>query len=322
MEKNTTAPTGAFANSGWECTGNWGLFQGTAIGPRHFITAAHLGGSVGQTFEFLGTAYTTVSTIKDTESDLQIWEINGTLPAFAQLFDGPSEKGQEMIFFGRGITRGAEAQVNGVTKGWLWGNWDGRLRWGHNVVSDLVDEQGQAVTLAPLLIKATFDANAGTDEAHFAGGDSGGGLFIKQSTVWRLAGVNYTVDGPFNTTGSGPGFPAALFDIGGFFTGGEGNWQQVLDTPLSQPSSMYATRIKPRLAWIQSVLAQPATPTVVESVDASGPFSASVGIIVDTAAKTIRVPIAVAHFFQLQSATALRISSVRLESGTLVLQYE
>src|SRR4051794_33322877 len=41
-EKNTTAPTDALANSGWDFTGKWGVFQGTAIGPRHFITAAHV----------------------------------------------------------------------------------------------------------------------------------------------------------------------------------------------------------------------------------------------------------------------------------------
>jgi hypothetical protein len=320
-EKNTTAPAGAYIDSGWDFTGNWGVFQGTAIGPRHFITASHIGGAVGQAFEFQGANFTTVSTTKDPESDLQIWEVSGAFPVYAPLFDG-NETSQEMIFFGRGVVRGGEVQVNGALKGWLWGGWDGRLRWGHNVVADLVDNQGQAVTLAPLLIKATFDANGGTDEAHLGGGDSGGGVFIKQSNLWRLAGVNFTVDGPFNDSASGPGFSAALFDIGGMYTGSEGNWRQILDTPLSQPSSLYATRIKPRLAWIQSVLNQPATPSVVEASDVIGPFTASTGATVDTATKTIRVPLSAAHYFQLQSGTALHITSVHLENGMLVLQYE
>jgi hypothetical protein len=153
-------------------------------------------------------------------------------------------------------------------------------------------------------------------------GDSGGGMFIKQGTTWRLAGVNYTADGPFNTSATGPGFNAALFDVGGLFTGGEGNWRQILDTPLDQPSSLYATRTKVRSEWIQSVLAKSATPLVVEAASASGPYSVVAGAVVDTATKTIRAPLAEGQFFQLQAFSSLRITSARLEGAMMVLQYE
>jgi hypothetical protein len=150
--------------------GNWGFYQGTAIGPHHFITAAHLGGLVGEMFEFRGVTYRTVSTTKDPESDLQIWEVNGTFPAFAEFFDGPTENGQEFVFFGRGFVRGEEVRagspLSSTLKGWMWGAWDGRLRWGRNVVSELVSQEGQTVTLAPMLIKGTFDATGGAEEAH------------------------------------------------------------------------------------------------------------------------------------------------------------
>lgn len=44
---NTTAPTGSLTNSGWQYEGEWNGFLGTAIAPRYFITAKHVGGSIG-----------------------------------------------------------------------------------------------------------------------------------------------------------------------------------------------------------------------------------------------------------------------------------
>jgi hypothetical protein len=36
---NTTAPTGEYADSGWQYQGRWGNFLGTVISPNCFITA-------------------------------------------------------------------------------------------------------------------------------------------------------------------------------------------------------------------------------------------------------------------------------------------
>ena len=49
---DTTAPTGALAGSGWQDEGNFGGELGTAIAPNYFITAAHIGGNVGDSFLF------------------------------------------------------------------------------------------------------------------------------------------------------------------------------------------------------------------------------------------------------------------------------
>src|ERR1043165_85567 len=40
-ETNTTAPGTALAVNGWNLQGYWGSFQGTPIGPHHFISATH-----------------------------------------------------------------------------------------------------------------------------------------------------------------------------------------------------------------------------------------------------------------------------------------
>ena len=39
---NTTAPTGALADSGWQFEGDWIGFLGTAIAPQFFVSAKHI----------------------------------------------------------------------------------------------------------------------------------------------------------------------------------------------------------------------------------------------------------------------------------------
>jgi len=65
---NTAAPTGQLADSGWQWVGNWNGFQGTAIGPNHFVTARHIGGSVGASFQLNGVGYVTTAAFDDAGS--------------------------------------------------------------------------------------------------------------------------------------------------------------------------------------------------------------------------------------------------------------
>ena len=58
-------------------------------------------------------------------------------------------------------------------------------------------------------------------------GDSGGAVFIRDDSTWKLAGINYGVDGPYNTNHTGSGFPAAIFDEGGMHKGGANNWNSL-----------------------------------------------------------------------------------------------
>lgn len=321
-EKNTTAPTGSIANSGWQLEGFWGGFTGTPIGPHHFIAAAHVGGNIGQVFTFRGENYITLSQTKDPGSDLIIWEVAGTFPAYAPLFDGSSEVGSDVMVFGRGATRGDEVRVNGALKGWKWGTWDDRLRWGRNRITATINDQGQATGGLPHLLQANFDSNATADEATFAIGDSSGAIFILNNNIWKLAGINYGVDSPYNTSTSGAGFNAAIFDEGGLYQGGEGNWQFFSDFSSAQPGSFYATRIKARLAWIQGVLNSPLTPALYGANSIGGSFALVAGATFDVAAKTIRIPLSNATtFFKLSASSALTLGAGHLEGSTLVIQY-
>lgn len=254
---NTTAPGGVLANSGWQYEGQWLGFLGTPIAPQYFITAAHVGGSVGDVFTFGGIQYTTTAMFNSPNSDLRIWQVSGTFPTFAPLYTGSDEVGKSLVVFGRGTQRGADISPGGQLQGWSWGASDGVQRWGTNVVSSIfTGSPGQGDFLT-----AAFDHNFSVNEAQLSTGDSGGGVFIQDALgTWELAGINYAVDGPYavDATGSGQ-FNAALFNQNGFYVQNDnGDW-----VPANGPGNFYATRISSNSAWILSVIPEPSVPALV-----------------------------------------------------------
>ena len=132
----------------------------------------------------------------------------------------------------------------------------GTRRGGTNAVSGTANGGG--------LLAATFDAGAGGDECHLALWDSGGGGFIKDGTVWRLASVNDRGDRPFDESGDDEdSFDAALFDKGDLWEKTTGAWAFNTDTEDDIPSHFYTTRISENLTWIQSVIPEPGTAVVL-----------------------------------------------------------
>ena len=248
-DHNTNAPTGELAGSGWQWVGIWGGCQGVPIGPHHFLAAHHIGGNVGDPFTFDGVVYTTTAYHDDSTTDLRMWEVSGTFPTWAQVYRGSDEVGRRLVVFGRGLGRGAEVRVNNVLRGWQWGGGDGRLRWGENVVTAVIDGGSYWGTF----LYAMFDQNGLPEEAHLARGDSSGPVFINDGTGWKLAGVAAAVDGPFNTTSSGNGFDAALFDARDLYVDNNGTWQLISDSS-PVPSGFYATRVSARATWIDSIV--------------------------------------------------------------------
>jgi hypothetical protein len=255
-------------NSGWQFQGDFNGFLGTPIGPRHFITAAHIGGESNATnlFAFNGTTYT-ISTagnfVDSPDTDLRIWRINETFPTWAPLYTDADELGKPLVVFGRGTQRGPEVRVNGVLKGWQWGSYDGVRSWGENVVSGFFDtvEEGDQRLLA-----FEFNAGAGPNESILSLGDSGGGVFIESDGLWKLAGVNAGVSGPWRLDQSGtpgPPFDAALFDAGGLWFG-DSEPTFIDEAALDIPALSVASRIFTEMTWIQSVLSSTTPASVPE----------------------------------------------------------
>jgi hypothetical protein len=246
---NTTAPSGSLAGSGWQWVGAWGAYEGTPIAPHHFITSQHVGGTVGDPFVYGGVSYTTTAFFDDASTDLRICEVNGTFPSWAPLYRQSSEVGNGLVVIGRGDSKGTEVMVDGALKGWMWGGNSGPMRWGQNTVG--------AVLTVPIwgpLIYAPFQSGAGPNDADLAIGDSSSPIFINDGTGWKLAGVAAVVDGPFNTTSSGGGFNAAIFDSSGLYVQEDnGDWVLV-PGPGPVPTGFYGTRISARAPWIDSVI--------------------------------------------------------------------
>jgi len=254
---NNTAPGGALAGSGWQYQGQWGNALGTTIGPNHFVSATHLGKSVGDTFTFNGTPYTTIAVSHDPGSDLSIWEVGGAFPTWADLYPHSDETGKDLVVFGRGNPRGAPVNVGTEAKGWRWGTSDQVQRWGTNEVSTVGVVSGVPV------IYAHFDDLPGTEEAHLANLDSGGGVFLQDAldgNTWKLAGINYaSVCCYFNTVDNGTGFAASLFDAGGMYFSSTNNdpWTHQTDMVADLPTFWVATRVSERVAWIESIVPEP-----------------------------------------------------------------
>jgi len=252
---NTNAPTKTLTNSGWQYQGTWIGFCGTVISSNCFITAKHIGGAVGDSFVFRGLEYPAIAYYDDPDGDLRIWRVSGRFPTNAPLYTKGNERGKSLVVIGRGSRRGTEVRLNNKLKGWQWGDSDGVQRWGQNKVSSIVDG-GAGVGE---MLRVSFNAGAGRNEADLSVGDSGGAVFIKDGKAFKLAGINYSVDGPYNTTNSGPGFEAALFDQRGLYVWtSPGVWTLFPARAGNIASSFYATRISSRVAWINGILSQPA----------------------------------------------------------------
>jgi len=239
---NTTAPTGALAGSGWQYQGQWGSFLGTPVSPNHFVTAKHVGGSIGDTFTYNGMSYTTTA-VHNNGTDLNVWEVSGTFSTYAPLYNSGNEAGKSAVIFGRGTQRGSEIIANDQLKGWTWGVGDGKTRWGENTI-----EGGYGS-----LVKISFDLDGGPNEVHLSSGDSGGGIFVQENGIWKLAAINYAVEGPWKYEANGTTFNGAVFDRGGLYRGNTLYSDQLADNP----SSFYATPISSNYEWLMGVALVP-----------------------------------------------------------------
>lgn len=239
-------------NSGWQYEGTMNGYLGVPIAPHFFISAKHISEhSVGGVFYFHGDAYTTIAAHPSPNTDLRIWEVAHTkpFPTYAPLSSGLNDVGAVAAIHGRGTQRGVPIFKNTELKGWKWGTADGVQRWGRNVLEGTVDGGASYGEL----LYCDFNRNGVEHECHLSLGDSGGGIFVLENGLWRLAGINLAVDGPFRKDASeGGGYHAALVDVGGMEYWSGTSWVPVAEGDNDVTSSFYATRVSSSLDWITS----------------------------------------------------------------------
>jgi len=136
----------------------------------------------------------------------------------------------------------------------------GTRSWGTNTFDQIVDDPDAGPQIA---YDFDFDGT-GTDEGILSIGDSGGPVFMQEGGVWKLAGIHYAVETPFNTTDSGDGFNAAVFDKGGLYVRSDpSTWTYLNPTPGNQPAFSFSTSVPAGSAWIASIVPEPATGSIV-----------------------------------------------------------
>ena len=263
---NTSAPTDPALATRWGQVGNFSAYMGTPISAQFFVSAKHLGNLTGQSITFPdSTSYVTTAGFFDPSSDLAIYQIAGTFPGdkIVPMYSGGFTTNQSMYIFGRGLPRTTTDVIGDASgggteaKGWTWGTGTSARSWGTNSFNQIVSD----ATAGPQ-IAYDFDYNGtGTDEGILSVGDSGGPVFMREGGIWKLAGINYAVQTPFNTTNTGAGFNAAIFDKGGLYSLSGSTWTYTNPTPANQPAFSFSSSVPANSAWIATIVPEPGTMT-------------------------------------------------------------
>ena len=269
--------SGPITTSGFQFEGQWqNSFLGTAIAPNYFITAAHLGGNVGDSFVYNGTTYTTTAQFNDpNSSDVTIWKVNGTFSSYAPIYTVSNEVGQPFVVYGDSGPRGAQVMVNGTSySGWYFTPASAVTSYGTSVVTG-----AGLVSGAPpgQFLTWQFNPSLGAMSASLAPGDSGGGVFIQQNGVYALAGINFAVDGPYNVHAANDPNYKASDAFNGAMYGQSGLFFDGTNTPLgATPATSYASRLSTEIAWIDSITGVVPEPSaialLVGGVGVAGPL--------------------------------------------------
>jgi PKD repeat protein len=249
---NTNAPSGSLTNSGWQYEGRWISYLATPIATNFFIAAKHIGGSIGDTFGLNGVIYHTVAFFDGPNTDLRLWQVVEPFPSYAPLYTKTDEVGKHCVVFGTGTDRGPAVVVKKATNGWEWGTTNNIQRWGENVITRAISNGNVGS-----LLSFAFDRKGGPNECALSYADSSGALFIEDGTTWKLAGIHYSVDGPFSRDGTtNTQFEAALLDLRGlYYLSGPNAWTLVpTNYPVTVPTSFYSSRISANISWIKSVI--------------------------------------------------------------------
>jgi len=195
---NTSAPAD---DPGWShvCVRLPGL-SCVYLGNGWVLTASHVGaGSVllgGDTYAALPGSTHVLQNPDSTSADLLVFRIAGE-PNLSTLPIRATQPGMNanVTLIGNGFDRGAPLTW-GAFSGWSWNTASKSVRWGTNRVgANGVDTTIGATRTRSFVTTFTGPTGGTTHEAQAVVGDSGGPVFLKNGTVWELAGTLFAVNG-------------------------------------------------------------------------------------------------------------------------------
>ena len=167
-------------NNAW--VGYWNGSSCVAIGPSWFVSAKHVGGTVGGFVWLKGVAYQVIEVRPHPQYDVQLLRVAESLPGHHAL-NSAAALGDPVLLGGFGVTTLAPLPSSG---GWDW-NGPRQETWGANVI------EGEGALLTIRFDPPSASASV-PKEATFAVNDSGGGLFtIASDGSLELAGIAVSV---------------------------------------------------------------------------------------------------------------------------------
>lgn len=241
---NTTAPAD---DPGWDRVGTVNGDSAVYLGDGFVLSAKHvdagnltLNGITYSVDSSYAPQYFQTQSSPQEFADLVIFKIlNGPSMNFVPIWTGSGETGTTATFIGFGLDRGTEV----LNQGWDWGT-SGTKRWGQNVIDGTQTVTDPFGNFSYTALVSDFDRVVGgtglANECTAAFGDSGGAMFIKSGSTWKLAGIMTAV----SETGH------AFYDSN-------------TALPRDQPDHLYSVRLSDYSSWILATIPEPGTWTLM-----------------------------------------------------------
>ena len=163
---------------------------------------------------------------------IRLKNTDGTDPnlVYAPPYTGTHETSKEVCIGGYGKYRGDTLSYNGEDYGYKWtGTSNNTLRWGQNTIDSYMDMNSSPYYSKTLY--ADFDLDGRPYEAAPAKWDSGGGWFINQSGVWKVAALSSNVERADETWFDDPCTPSQV-----------------------DPDRFWGIRVSSYAAWINEII--------------------------------------------------------------------
>lgn len=171
-----------------------------AVSSNAIITTRHQGGGVGTLIWFEGIEYIVKEVLPEpgpNAADLRLCRVERTQPGatylkYAPLYTLTGEKSKEFRISGFGKSRGsAVSDANGI--GYLWTGNNTIQRWGTNKILKFGwyhDDEPVNAYISDLIVSEFDPCETTPYEAAVASHDSGGGWFIEEGGVWKVAALS------------------------------------------------------------------------------------------------------------------------------------
>ena len=197
--------------------GQFGGASAVAVGSNVFLTAKHVGGTIGSIFTLpaFSESFIVTGRYNDPDADFSVLSVAGTLPGYYSITTQNVVSNNAQITM---VGYGPTGTTNGAGNGYTITGGSGIRHYGENTVDldqtlNLSSAEGFNPPSPASTSLVSILKNIG--DSALTGGDSGGGWFYDDHGVQRLVGINSFV----GTAGDGVNYQLPKYDVHGNLTG-------------------------------------------------------------------------------------------------------